>query len=177
MYAKHSIKQKISVGMLLISVAMILAFMIVAISYSYQVLLQSAASTAIKELDFAKNNIDNLLSIIENYAVILATDETIQSRLSVSEPDAQTLSINAIALRNQINNIIGTFPRVNAVLLSDRFGNVFDSGVTILHPEEIYPAMQQTQGWQATAPAPYRISVPGSYVQPNAISFTQQINN
>ena len=76
--------------MLLISVAMILAFMIVAISYSYQVLLQSAASTAIKELDFAKNNIDNLLSIIENYAVILATDETIQSRLSVSEPDAQT---------------------------------------------------------------------------------------
>ena len=177
MYAKHSIKQKISVGMLLISVAMILAFMIVAISYSYQVLLQSAASTAIKELDFAKNNIDNLLSIIENYAVILATDETIQSRLSVSEPDAQTLSINAIALRNQINNIIGTFPRVNAVLLSDRFGNVFDSGVTILHPEEIYPAMQQTQGWQATAPAPYRISVPGSCVQPNAISFTQQINN
>ena len=177
MYAKHSIKQKISVGMLLISFAMILAFMIVAISYSYQVLLQSAASTAIKELDFAKNNIDNLLSIIENYAVILATDETIQSRLSVSEPDAQTLSINAIALRNQLNNIIGTFPRVNAVLLSDRFGNVFDSGVTILHPEEIYPAMQQTQGWQATAPAPYRISVPGSCVQPNAISFTQQINN
>ena len=129
--------------MLLISVAMILAFMIVAISYSYQVLLQSAASTAIKELDFAKNNIDNLLSIIENYAVILATDETIQSRLSVSEPDAQTLSINAIALRNQINNIIGTFPRVNAVLLSDRFGNVFDSGVTILHPEEIYPARRR----------------------------------
>ena len=85
MYAKHSIKQKISVGMLLISVAMILAFMIVAISYSYQVLLQSAASTAIKELDFAKNNIDNLLSIIENYAVILATDETIQSRLSACQ--------------------------------------------------------------------------------------------
>lgn len=57
MYAKHSIKQKISVGMLLISVAMILAFMIVAISYSYQVLLQSAASTAIKELDFAKTTL------------------------------------------------------------------------------------------------------------------------
>lgn len=43
--------------MLLISVAMILAFMIVAISYSYQVLLQSAASTAIKELDFAKTTL------------------------------------------------------------------------------------------------------------------------
>lgn len=177
MHAKHSIKRKISVGMLLISVAMILAFMIVAISYSYQVLLQSAASTAIKELDFAKNNIDNLMSIVENYAVILATDETIQNKLAAGEPDAQTLTINAIALRNQINNIIGTFPRINAVLLSDRFGNVFDSGVTILKPTEVWDAMQQTQGWQNTAPAPYRISVPGSYEQPNVISFTQQINN
>ena len=177
MRVKHSIKRKISIGMLLISAAMILAFMLIAISYSYQVLLQSAAATAGRELDFAENNIDNLLSIIENYAVILATDETVQGKLSASEPDAQTLTINAIALRNQINNIIGTFPRVNAVLLCDRWGNVFDSGVTVLHPEEIYPAMQQTQGWQSTAPAPYRISVPGSYDRPNVISFTQQINN
>lgn len=123
MQIKNSVKRKLSIGMLLSSTAMILLFMIIAISYSYQVLLQSAAATAAKELEFAENNIDNLLSIIENYAVILATDETIQTSLSSKQDlDAQTLSMNIITVRNQMNNIIGTFPRVNAVLICDKWG-------------------------------------------------------
>lgn len=178
MQIKNSVKRKLSIGMLLSSTAMILLFMIIAISYSYQVLLQSAAATAAKELEFAENNIDNLLSIIENYAVILATDETIQTSLSSKQDlDAQTLSMNIITVRNQMNNIIGTFPRVNAVLICDKWGNVFDSGVTVLDPESLYDDMQQSVGWKNTRSAPYLISVPGKYDRPEIISYTLKINN
>lgn len=164
--------------MLALSICMILAYMLISITYSYQSILDSFVQSSLQDLSSAQNNADNLLSIIENYSIILATDNTIQTTLTYdSAPAGAELSVNEILVRNQINNIIGTFPRINAVLICDVWGNIYDSGVTIISPEDTWQDFTTSKGWRSTTPAPYSISVIGGYTRPDVISYTCPVLN
>lgn len=164
--------------MLALSICMILAYMLISITYSYQSILDSFVQSSLQDLSSAQNNADNLLSIIENYSIILATDNTIQATLTYdSAPAGAELSVNEILVRNQINNIIGTFPRINAVLICDVWGNIYDSGVTIISPEDTWQDFTTSKGWRSTTPAPYSISVIGGYTRPDVISYTCPVLN
>ncbi|MDE6203751.1 MAG: hypothetical protein K2G19_09790, partial [Lachnospiraceae bacterium] len=155
-FSNKSIKVKILCSMLILAVCMILAYMLVSISYSYKSIRDSFIQSSLQDLSSAQNNADNLLSIVENYSVILATDDTIQNTLTYSnKPEGSYLSVNEILLRNQINNIIGTFPRINAVLICDVWGNIYDSGVTVISHNDALQELTSASGWQNTAPAPY----------------------
>lgn len=177
-FINQSIKAKILSSMLALSICMILAYMLISITYSYQSILDSFVQSSLQDLSSAQNNADNLLSIIENYSIILATDNTIQKTLtSNSRPAGAELSVNEILVRNQINNIIGTFPRINAVLICDIWGNIYDSGVTIISPEDTWQDLTTSKGWTNTTPAPYSISVIGGYTRPNVISYTCPVLN
>lgn len=177
-FMNQSIKVKILSSMLALSICMILAYMLISITYSYQSILDSFVQSSLQDLSSAQNNADNLLSIIENYSIILATDNTIQTTLTYdSEPAGAELSVNEILMRNQINNIIGTFPRINAVLICDVWGNIYDSGVTIISPEDTWQDFTTSKGWRSTTPAPYSISVIGGYTRPDVISYTCPVLN
>ncbi len=177
-FMNQSIKVKILSSMLALSICMILAHMVISITYSYRSILDSFVQSSLQDISSAQNNADNLLSIVENYSIILATDNTIQTALTYhAEPTDSELSVNEILLRNQINNIIGTFPRINAVLICDVKGHVYDSGVTILSPEDTWQELTAAKGWKSTAPAPYSISVIGGYTRPNVISYTCPVLN
>ncbi|MDE7331051.1 MAG: sensor histidine kinase [Lachnospiraceae bacterium] len=177
-FSNKSIKVKILCSMLILAVCMILAYMLVSISYSYKSIRDSFIQSSLQDLSSAQNNADNLLSIVENYSVILATDDTIQNTLTYSnKPEGSYLSVNEILLRNQINNIIGTFPRINAVLICDVWGNIYDSGVTVISPNDAWQELTSASGWQNTAPAPYYISVIGGSVRPDVISYTCTVCN
>lgn len=177
-FMNQSIKAKILSSMLALSIFMILAYMLISITYSYQSILDSFVQSSLQDLSSAQNNADNLLSIVENYSIILATDNTIQTTLTYnSRPAGTELSVNEILIRNQINNIIGTFPRINAVLICDVWGNIYDSGVTIISPEDTWQALTASKGWNSTVPAPYSISVIGGYTRPDVISYTCPILN
>lgn len=177
-FMNQSIKVKILSSMLALSICMILAYMLISITYSYQSILDSFVQSSLQDLSSAQNNADNLLSIIENYSIILATDNTIQTTLTYdSEPAGAELSVNEILVRNQINNIIGTFPRINAVLICDVWGNIYDSGVTIISPEDTWQDFTTSKGWRSTTPAPYSISVIGGYTRPDVISYTCPVLN
>lgn len=177
-FMNQSIKVKILSSMLALSICMILAYMLISITYSYQSILDSFVQSSLQDLSSAQNNADNLLSIIENYSIILATDNTIQTTLTYdSAPAGAELSVNEILVRNQINNIIGTFPRINAVLICDVWGNIYDSGVTIISPEDTWQDFTTSKGWRSTTPAPYSISVIGGYTRPDVISYTCPVLN
>lgn len=177
-FMNQSIKVKILSSMLALSICMILAYMLISITYSYQSILDSFVQSSLQDLSSAQNNADNLLSIIENYSIILATDNTIQATLTYdSAPAGAELSVNEILVRNQINNIIGTFPRINAVLICDVWGNIYDSGVTIISPEDTWQDFTTSKGWRSTTPAPYSISVIGGYTRPDVISYTCPVLN
>ena len=178
LFSNKSIKVKILGSMLILAVCMIFACMVVSITYSYKSILDSFIQSSLQDLASAQNNADNLLSIVENYSVILATDDTIQNTLTCQErPEGTSLSVNEILLRNQINKIIGTFPRINAVLICDVWGNISDSGVTVISSEAAYRELSAARGWSSTAPAPYTISVIGGRMQPNVISYTCTVCN
>ncbi len=177
-FMNQSIKAKILSSMLILSICMILAYMLISITYSYQSILDSFVQSSLQDLSSAQNNADNLLSIVENYSIILATDNTIQTALTYdSPPEGAELSVNEILMRNQINNIIGTFPRINAVLICDVWGHIYDSGVTIISPADTWQDLTDTKGWKNTAPAPYSISVIGGYTRPDVISYTCTVLN
>lgn len=170
-----SVKTKILYSMIAISTCMIIAYMIIAITYSYDNMMESSINSSIQDITSAQNNADNLLSIVEDFSIILATDETIQQTLSSTEENRkQELSADEILLRNKINDIIGTFSRIDAVLISDTKDNVYDSGVTVVSKDAVSDYMP---GWKVTHQAPYYISVPGKYTQPDVISYTRFIYN
>ena len=171
-FSLHSIKTKILYSMLAISTCMIVVYMVIVIPYSYENMLEASINSSLQDISSAQNNTDNLVSIVEDFYIILATDETIQETLSSSGEGE--LSADEILLRSEINDIIGTFSRINAVLLCDMQGNVYDSGVNIISKEM---ASAYEPGWQTTHEAPYYISVPGRYTQPNVISYTRFIYN
>ena len=177
-FLNKSIKFKILSSMLLLAVCMIFAYMMVSITYSGKILYNSFVQSSLQDLTSAQNNTDNLLSIIENYSVILATDNTISSALTYTDkPEGSVLSGNEILLRNQINNIVGTFPRIDAVLICDTYGNIYDSGVTVISGTDTWKKLTSSRGWQNTAPAPYYISVIGGSIQPDVICYTCPIYN
>lgn len=171
----HSIKARILCSMLIICSCTIVFYMITAIRYSHKNMLDSSIQSSLQDLTSAQNNTDNLLAIVEDFSIILATDETIQKTLASSDTQkASELSLNQLLLRTKINDIIGTFPRINAVLLSDNADNIYDSGVTVVDKESVCSSQL---GWASTYKAPYYISVIGKYTQPNIISYSRIIYN
>lgn len=174
----HSISTKISVSMLIIASIMIVTFTVISITYSYKNMLNSSIRLSRQDLTSASANIDNLLETAENYSVLLATNSNIQHCLSKgANADSESLSLNEISVRNTLNETISLFVRVNAVLLSDTAGHIYDSGVSVMDADTLYQDMQSASGWKNTYPAPYRISVIGGNVQPNVFSFTRPIHD
>ena len=176
-YQKMSITWKIRFGMLAISLFILLSFMGVSIQYTYTNMLDSSLNSAKRNLTFSKNNLDNLLAIVENYSVILLSDEVIQETLDVKkEPSSSELSQNEILMRKRINAITSSFKSISAVLMYDSFGNIYDTGVTLLPKEsDVSLVPQDLPQWTITEPAPYYIAVPGATIRPHVISYTRNI--
>ncbi|MGB8455600.1 MAG: histidine kinase [Anaerocolumna sp.] len=174
-----SITSKIKMGMLVISISILVAFMSISISYSYQNMLTESIDSAYKNLVFSKNNLDNMLNMIMNYSVILLSDEKIQDVLTQKEqPTATELSRIDITMRNRINAIVGSYATINAVLIYDNWGNIYESGITLLNTDSLPSTLpEKLPSWITTHPASYYIAVPGKTIQPDVMSFVRTISD
>ena len=124
--ARTSITWKIRIGMLIISISILISFMAVSITYTYKNMMSSSIEAARKNLVFSQNNLDNMLNMVENYSILLLSDEKIQDILSSrNAPKDSVLSQNQIMMRNRINAIEGSFETISADLLYDKFGNIY----------------------------------------------------
>ncbi len=174
-----SITGKIRTGMLVISISILIAFMSISISYSYQNMLEESIDSAYKNLVFSQNNLDNMLNMITNYSVILLSDEKIQDNLTQKEkPALSELSRIEITMRNRINAIVSSFSTINAVLIYDNWGNIYESGITLLNSDPFLSTLpEKLPFWETTKPASYYIAVPGKTLRPDVISFVRTIND
>ena len=73
--ARTSITWKIRIGMLIISISILISFMAVSITYTYKNMMSSSIEAARKNLVFSQNNLDNMLNMVENYSILLLSDE------------------------------------------------------------------------------------------------------
>lgn len=172
-----SITKKIQTGMFIISISILISFMAISISYTYRTMMSSSIEAAAKNLVFSQNNLDNMLNMVENYSILLLSDEKIQDILSAkTAPVSTVLSQNQITMRNRINAIVGSFETISAVLIYDIYGNIYDSGITLLPGESAPQNLPQTLPvWTQTGEAPYYIAVPGKTIRPSVISFVRGI--
>lgn len=168
-----SVTTKVNFGIITISISVLVIFMFISITYSNKTMLDESLSLEYRSLLFSKNNLDNLLSIIKNYSVIILTDEQIQKSLSSKSPSETNVTKAEILIRNRLSSLIGTFPRINAVIIQDMSGHYFDSGVTVL-PENLKNDYKpdNSSKWCTLMDAPYYISVPGASIQPGVISYS-----
>lgn len=175
--ARTSITWKIRIGMLIISISILISFMAVSITYTYKNMMSSSIEAARKNLVFSQNNLDNMLNMVENYSILLLSDEKIQDILSSrNAPKDSVLSQNQIMMRNRINAIVGSFETISAVLIYDIYGNIYDSGITLLNEESAQENLpEDLPVWIPTEDAPYYIAVPGKTIRPSVVSFTRHI--
>lgn len=175
--AHTSITWKIRAGMFIISISILISFMAISISYTYRNMMSSSIEAAHKNLVFSQNNLDNMLDMVENYSILLLSDEKIQDTLSSREaPKDSVLSQNQILMRNRINAIVGSFETISAVLIYDIYGNIYDSGITLLDRESAPENLpEHLPLWMPTEEAPYYIAVPGKTIRPSVISFARRI--
>ncbi|MCR2806278.1 sensor histidine kinase [Paenibacillus soyae] len=109
-----SIKNKIFAAMIILVVLSITVFAFFANNVSRKAIIEKAMNNSLRELVLINNNIETLITNVEDYSKMLATDyrlqEVLYTDMSVSKPEG---GLESLIMRKKLSEIISNFVEPN----------------------------------------------------------------
>jgi two-component system sensor histidine kinase YesM len=180
-YNRLPIAHKMQISTISTVIVLLVTFIFVILLYFNKILLNQAIASARKDILYVQNKFDALFDRAETYALTLLSDETVQDYLykaPIQKQDKDPDELKLLAMQKYIRTIISADESVNAVMIYDMQGRVYDSGIT-MHPTDrvLYDYSRGAALWISTHKAPYRGIFDSATTDRQIISFIRTIGS
>lgn len=128
-YYSLSINKKIIFSFILAFSVLLVLLALLTYKISSSILIQKAVENTEQNLRLVSEKLDLILDNAENYSKIVITDTTVQQTLSMSKSSDPLINYERyVAVQDSLRGIADTKTFVNAVIIYDRLGRIYDSG-------------------------------------------------
>lgn len=128
-YYSLSINKKIVFSFIAAFSVLLALLALLTYNISSSILIQKAVENTEQNLRLVSEKLDLILDNAENYSKIVITDNTVQDVLSKPLTDDPLINYQRyVAVQDSLKGIADTKTFINAVIIYDRLGRIYDSG-------------------------------------------------